>query len=79
MNRVQKFLRCNEINPQLQSHNDSSLEKSGLDIDIKNANFSYGGCHEETEESKDKKKNKKKDKVLPCEEKRPNKVNTVSE
>eukprot|EP00345_Euplotes_harpa_P010765 CAMPEP_0168334162 /NCGR_PEP_ID=MMETSP0213-20121227/10081_1 /TAXON_ID=151035 /ORGANISM="Euplotes harpa, Strain FSP1.4" /LENGTH=407 /DNA_ID=CAMNT_0008338709 /DNA_START=1185 /DNA_END=2405 /DNA_ORIENTATION=- len=53
MKRIQRFLLCEEINPQLIGYNDLKAKSRDSDIFIKNAHFSWGGDKEETKEPND--------------------------
>ena len=59
MNRIQRFLRWSEINPRLVESNSEELQKSGIDILVKNANFTWGG-HKEKYDNKEENKEGKK-------------------
>jgi len=67
MRRIQKFLKCDEINPQLVHVGSEQLTDLNLDILVTNANFSWGGKKQKSEEDKKKeeedkeKENKKAD------------------
>ena len=56
MKRIQRFLLCSEINQNLVTSNWKELERSGVDILVENANFTWGG---QSENSEDKKKSSK--------------------
>lgn len=43
MKRIQNFLLCNELNPDVLSIKDKSLDKTSIDLKISNANFTWGG------------------------------------
>ncbi|CAI2363872.1 unnamed protein product [Moneuplotes crassus] len=42
MKRIQKFLQCPEINPNIIKIQDEGLEQSGIDILMNNCNFTWG-------------------------------------
>lgn len=43
MKRIQNFLLCNELNPDILSIKDTSLDKTNIDLKISNGNFTWGG------------------------------------
>lgn len=47
MKRIQKFLLCNEINPDLVTYNHEGLQKSEVDVKIEDANFTWSGLKQD--------------------------------
>ena len=62
MRRIQRFLKCSEINGELLKINDKNLQNMGRDLQIRNANFTWGGLKNETDEKKDESENKEEEK-----------------
>ncbi len=55
MERVEKFLKCDEINHELISHNPHKSEA----ISVKKTNFTWGGMAESADERKEREKQEK--------------------
>jgi ABC-type bacteriocin/lantibiotic exporter with double-glycine peptidase domain len=58
MKRIQKFLLCNEMNPDLMVIKPESLKFTDIDLKIEGANFTWSGLKQEEKDSKKKKKKK---------------------
>ena len=62
MRRIQKFLLCDEINPNLVQFQSEDLKKKKVDILIENASFTWAG-NQEKEKKKDNKDSNKESKI----------------
>jgi ATP-binding cassette, subfamily C (CFTR/MRP), member 1 len=72
MRRIQKFLTCDEIHPEIVEYDSAECKRKGLDILVQGASFSWGGLRDEEakkpkgkdskskEENKDEKSDSKK-------------------
>jgi ABC-type bacteriocin/lantibiotic exporter with double-glycine peptidase domain len=64
MRRIQRFLLCDEINSQLVESNNINLKNKDIDVLIEEANFSWAGKKEKTDDEKEEDKQNKKDREM---------------
>ncbi|CAI2359203.1 unnamed protein product [Moneuplotes crassus] len=85
MRRIEKFLQCDEINPNIVEMNNEYCKEKEIDILIENANFTWAGSKvkekEKDEDKKDtkEKKNKEEEKEDKKKDKASKKTYTINE